>query len=152
MYVCVYIVESIKNCIRLQCICKGFSLIWIARFSPHCMLCVCSQPGSSVLGMTPGHLMSTSPHSTSLPRPIGRPASRGGGGAITDGFQRAPGAEVRSKSFEDEQIAVSILYASPDWICDTSYTPHFYRCTCANRCKLLTETIQLMKRKNHEER
>ena len=73
---------------------------------------ICVQAGSSVPAPSlSGHtgILSTSPHSTSLPRPIGRPASRGGAVALGtgEGFQKAPGAEVKSKSFEEDQIAVS---------------------------------------------
>ena len=43
---------------------------------------------------------STSPHTKSLPQPIGRPERTGS--VSSDSFQRAVGAEVKSKSLEDE--------------------------------------------------
>lgn len=46
------------------------------------------------------HLFSTSPHTKSLPQPIGRPERTSS--ASSDNFQRAVGAEVKSKSLEDE--------------------------------------------------
>ena len=51
-------------------------------------------------GSLDSELYSTSPHTKSLPQPIGRPERTGS--ASSDSFQRAVGAEVKSKSLEDE--------------------------------------------------
>ena len=62
-----------------------------------CVWCVVQVGGGP---LDSEHLFSTSPHTKSLPQPIGRPERTSS--ASSDNFQRAVGAEVKSKSLEDE--------------------------------------------------
>jgi hypothetical protein len=53
--------------------------------------------------------ISSSPHNRSLPQPIGHPPERTGSSLSEGAFQRAPGAEVKSRSFEEEgQVSMSV--------------------------------------------
>ena len=46
--------------------------------------------------------ISSSPHNRSLPQPIGHPPERTGSSMSEGVFQKAPGAEVKSRSFEED--------------------------------------------------
>ena len=51
--------------------------------------------------------ISSSPHNRSLPQPIGHPPERTGSAMSEGVFQKAPGAEVKSRSFEEDgQVCV----------------------------------------------
>ena len=82
------------------------------HYTCNCYLCVCvclkMQGGGGASGDSE-QLYSTSPHTKSLPQPIGRPERTSS--TSSDTFQRAVGAEVKSKSLEDEgQVQVTTAW------------------------------------------
>ena len=72
-----------------------------------CMIHMYTTQGVGGGGSLDSDPYSTSPHTKSLPQPIGRPERTGS--TSSDSFQRAVGAEVKSKSLEDEG---QVLYSS----------------------------------------
>ena len=87
------------------------------------------------------HLYSTSPHTKSLPQPIGRPERTTS--ASSDSFQRAVGAEVKSKSLEDEgQVQVQHSLSSVCLITRDSMISHVL--VCCHACYIVLAHDQLV--------
>ena len=63
-------------------------------------------------GVMDGDLRSESPYAKSSPQPIGRPERVERPPSTLENFQRAPGAEVKSRSFEDDSQVSSCLQTS----------------------------------------